>query len=147
MQELRNWDKLIAGLKYLRAQTLEPGHKWKLSGPYVRHRAESLRERREILGTLVSVWSFLALWSSGDMEATFRWSFPNAERLEQTVESLYEGEWVLLFFADDAHLALRDIGNVPTHEDALKRFASDLGACAVIMSYVDDNEWLLFINE
>lgn len=147
MQKLINWNQLINGLEGLRPQTLEPGRAWKLSGPYMRRRAESRRERRQILRALLSVWSVPALWSSVDMGTTFQWSFPNPERLEDLVESLYEGEWVVLFFADDPPFALRDIGKVPTQEDAIKKFASDLGAHAVILSFVDDNEWLLFINE
>ena len=114
--------------------------------PPVLRRIEAQRERNQMLRPLASAGLHPALCSANEKTFEFEWSFPVPAKLEEVIASHYEGVWLLMFFSADAHSRVREVKGALTDAALFEQFALSLGAQAAILSFVDDVEWLFFIN-
>ncbi len=145
MAQMSEWEAYFAGLRHLRAHR-DQGDVWRVKGPRLIWSARAEQERLGIIRTLVSTWGFPALWCDDESANAPRWSFPEVSGLERIIESLYEGEWVLLFFPRNPGPQLPDLVT-PGRPGVVREFVSAVKAGAAIWSEVDDAEWVVVIND
>src|SRR5262249_50293186 len=109
-------------------------------------RREAQNERRLFVQSLLEKYPYVALWADSVNTPEYKWSFPAADELPGTLESLLEGSWALLFFAQDGRRLLQDLPPMRSTE-AQKKLLESTGAHAMILSWEDDIEWTFITRE
>jgi hypothetical protein len=102
------------------------------------------KERRSLVDRLTIASSRRSLWL-GDLATDGKphWhGLTNSDNVFE-LDELNEGGWALLFFGSESAMPMPPMEHLPADASSLKRLLSRLSASAAIVSFVDDDEWLV----
>lgn len=137
---------LLPDCEHLRVRSIDARGVWsvKISLLPWRYRAAA-KEREAFLARLSEQFPFAALWRGDGAPDAGRpgWESGSAPSLISAVRELDTGGWALFFFSEDPHGRLAALSGLPTAAPALLELLEYLRSRAVIVSWYDDNEWLV----
>jgi len=144
-RQLEDWLQ-VPEIKYLRVRGPGTRGEWLIRfspWPWKYKLAEN--ERRSVVASLIRKFPFQALWHPNwnDNANHPTWTLHSPTHPLESIESQHEGGWALFLFNRDPGPALARISGLPTDADELKKLLTTLSAQAVIVSWYDDNEWIL----
>jgi hypothetical protein len=137
---------MLNELKHLRIRKERLPGVWHITLPLLpwNYRA-AMKERESLVESLAEKLPFLALWSSIDCppDKELCWSHLTSTSFLKSMESLHEGAWALFFFDRSPLGLVQNIEYVPKGGNRLLRLLDTMSACATIVSWYDDREWIL----
>nr|WP_316640721.1 hypothetical protein [uncultured Roseateles sp.] len=111
--------------------------------------AAAAQERDAVVNKLTAAFPYRSLWLSDWVTSKEpRWlRLAENDDLYSSCEGLDHGGWVLLFFENEQALPEQHLEQIVSDAPAAKQLLCRFAACAAILSFVDDDEWLVAIAD